>query len=70
MYNHDTLSRISSTASREMNDWSGEMSLKETLGLAENGCGEAYFDGDQHRLVQRQELTRSTNTEKKSEPAS
>ena len=34
-----------------MKEWSRKTTLRETLGEAEAWPGEAYFDGDQHRLV-------------------
>ncbi len=34
-----------------MKDWSTKITLRETLSRAEKWPGEAYFDGDKHRLV-------------------
>lgn len=39
----------------KMRNWSRKVTLKETLRKAEDWSGEVYFDGDQHKLVLKQE---------------
>ena len=42
-----------------MKDWSKRITLSEMLRRAETWPGEAYFDGDQHRLVLRRNTRQS-----------
>ncbi len=43
-----------------MKDWSTRITLRETLSRAEKWPGEAYFDGDKHKLVLRRKTRKET----------
>ena len=45
---------------RQVREWSKKVTLRETLGKADVWRGEAYFDGDQHRLVLKRKTHVST----------